>query len=409
MRPVPGQPATYPVGHPHAGKRNPYYEKQLLPSGQGGYSKHSTASRVTYDPASDTHPFAQDAMKTLVYTWVDNFVVKTAITPEATVVHLQITTDTTYIENGSSILVDDEVMYVLSIPNNTGQPSDGAGGRYVTVTRAYASTAAVYHPTTSFARRSNNSIWPQWHPPIGTANGFAYLITHDCYITSDYMPAPFQAFKAFQLGSTTGGNWLEQQIRFSMNENYQPPSYDPAVHVGVATWRGYGNITTESNWVTACSGKVGDYGRYTYDQGIMSGKKDPLSGQLNAVPPLVGENGGFLLYPNRWFRTWWFYKQNLNDWDDMTIFMADEVQEPRQELYPMKMSIDGAATGSISKFWVELLTSKTEFTRPWVGLYDSPADLPPLAMYHKNLGVHRMPLSSTVEDIEEFLVKPEAS
>jgi hypothetical protein len=104
-----------------------------------------------------------------------------------------------------------------------------------------------------------------------------------------------------------------------------------------------------------------------------------------------------------------FYKQNVNDWEDMTIWMADEVVEPRQELYTMKLSIDGLTNGSISHWWTQFNTSKTDFERPWVGIVDSPADLQPLAAYTRNMVVHRMPISTTVEDIladPDLLTKP---
>jgi hypothetical protein len=44
-----------------------------------------------------------------------------------------------------------------------------------------------------------------------------------------------------------------------------------------------------------------------------------------------------------------------------------------------------------------------------VGIVDSPADLQPLAAYTRNMVVHRMPISTTVEDIladPDLLTKP---
>ncbi len=424
MRPVAGQDQYYPDGHAHAGKRNPYYANQLT-SYSAGTSPHSASNTggyvnttsgfntYLYNPGADTHAEAQDALRTHLNTWVTGFTLKTAMLDSDTSMTLTTVPSSTLRNNGISWLIDNEVV----ITNGTsGQVLDGTGGITMPILRAQNLTSAVAHSAGVAIKRCNNVFWPQFRPPVGTSDGNTYLFSWDFYVPLEHMRPlgpPMDYYKAFQFGSTGAGstpNWLELQTRWLVGSAYQPPTYNRDTHIGVATWRYYGALTSQADWSIACApyASTSDDSKKIYRQGYLL-NRDPIYPTPNATSQTVdlqARNGGFLMWPGRWNRVYVYFRQNANDWDDMWMWMCDEVQEPFTMHQDLKLSIGKG--GSIANWWIEHQTSQANFTRPWSGIVASPGALPILPMYQRNFFALKNPGTDVTNDILPLLEKPVA-
>jgi hypothetical protein len=398
MRPLAGRPKLYPSGHAHAGKPDPYFADQLLKVNQGGYVGNS-GNVFSYDPDGDSHPQAQDMCRTSIPAWWSGHALRSAMTDASTSLHI---TRTDPLELNTGVLVGDEVMHVSS----TTQPLDGTGGITIPVTRGTNGTTAVAHSIGDMAKPCRNHLPSGYYfkPPVGTSDGNTYFFTWDFVFTDEYLADPFDYYKAYQFGSTTGSNWLEVQTKLMPGAAYQPPGYNGSVHAGVINLRCYpGSLTSNPDW-SATNGLAGDSdsARRIYSNGvIVSAGSDSVYPMTNATGPTT-RDGGFLFKAGKRVRMFYYFQQNANDWDHMWVWAADDEQGVVPLIEDLHMSIGNP--GSIKDWWVELNTSQQEFTRPWAA-YGSPANLPPLVMYHANFVALKNP-GATVDDIASLLVAP---
>jgi hypothetical protein len=150
-----------------------------------------------YNPAGDTDPERQDAMKMRLVTWTTTVSVLGANINDGSSCDagspagpcyqiVTLTPSTSQMRDGSAIKIDNEIMQLLS-PTH-GQSALISGGTQIWVIRAaYGTTAAAHTAGTSIGRYVNK-IQQQTNFPIltSTTSSDTYLIMTDVYYTDDF-------------------------------------------------------------------------------------------------------------------------------------------------------------------------------------------------------------------------------
>jgi hypothetical protein len=299
LRPRPGYPVT-----------SPYYEKQLLRPADGGYAACSKCDLwITYAPAEDRDPEAQDAAKVVIpaFFWPpERPVLTAAASPGDTV--LSVSPVPTSFDPGRSLRVDSEIMNIVSRSTSS-----------VTVTRGAFGTAAAPHASGAPVHRNTNTVPNAVRVPMGTTDGHTYLFIWDAYWTRSYMKSGLTNHKTFNLISD--GIWLEPGSKYDSNL----PDFDPTVHVAELNVRGYGEL----------------------GPGVTG--KQPITPRVN-----------FLLKPGVWNRYWIQIEQRAGDYDYMDMWIADETRDAVQTYTRIPLVVQN---GAIEEFVLEWNTSKDEFVR----------------------------------------------
>jgi hypothetical protein len=294
------------------------------------------------------------------------------------------------------MLIDGEIM-VATEPgpglwavggNPQTQSPDYASG-LVYVTRAQKGTAAVAHTVSAAAKVSLNSIdvGNQIRVPLNTTNGATYLLTWDGYWTDSFSTDAgyLTNHKMFQFSapkySGTGSDnrtFLELNIRydFAAGTPLEPSGYGPSDVAAVAA-RSYSSFPSgPADW--NLSNKI------SMGPGVTNG---------NPIAPAVGT---FIVKPNRWTRFWLLLDQRANDYDYVSLWAADEEQNPVQIYSRIPMSIPPSTVAEtlegIHKFWWEIDTSTGEMRRDTAHDY---------VFYSRNFVALKNP-----GDVTPLLVKP---
>lgn len=351
-------------------------EAQLASPHNGGFANsNSDPLAVTYNPAEDTNPNAQDAAKVVIPAFQQAPVAKLVSPVSANALTLplsdlagDVTRVTTSMNaKGRQVRIGNEVI----ILNTDVTPLNRETG-FVTVSQrgAYGTTAAP-HSADSLVAIGTNSLSNQVRLPFQSHDGATWFLTWDTYFTDSYLNNGIGNFKAFQLSSggsfASGGTlWLEPNVHFN---GAGVPGFDPSIHVGA-------------------TGQMRRYG--AVDQ------EPPLEG-VSPIPH--SGNNFFKVHPNRWTR--WFVRieQRANALDVMDHWVADEVTEPvmiyNQVPVNVRMSTD-TGTHTIHKFWIEFNTSTAQLAP------GRTTDFRDLVAYVRNVAILRNPPA----DVSELLLRP---
>jgi hypothetical protein len=357
----------------------PYDEKQLLSRNAGGlHASGSCPGSFIYDPALDAARAPIPAFQEPGICEGHPLTAPVAASTSGAPDKLLLTSSTsTYGPPGQrQVQVDDEIMEIRVCTTDEG--GDGLRGYIaatgaVCVTRGQYGTTAAAHAVGVKPKTSTNQINNYLRLPLTTTDGNTYLVTWEARWSDSYLGIGKwdSGQKTFQFTSFGESKLLEPKLRFDA----QIPGFDPATHVGTVLARPYNSINTgQATWPETNGNTMG---------------AGPTSTDFL---PQVGE---FIIHPNRWTR--WFVKieQRANDWDLVSMWVADEATNPVQILDRVPMSVGkslDAARQTLSSFWFEQANSNTAYKRG--GVFD-------ITAHFRNWVVLKNP-----GDVTPLLVKP---
>jgi hypothetical protein len=330
---------------------------------------------VSYAPATDTDPHAQDAAKAVIpaFTVGATGSERRVVTPmDATVLEVQLDSNSNSFSHGQKMLIESEVVIVSRLPGERFSDNDH---RVRLSQRGAHGTTATAHPAGVLVGSSTNSlsISSQIRVPLGTEDGRRYLFTWDAYYTDSYVRKPtdtagwLKNHKAFQFTARSSGGtiWQEPATRFTPTTPVSP-AWDWTQHVAEADWRAYQDLGGAETWNPDTPNAMGPEVTNPY----------PLRPRVNH----------FIIHPNRWHRWWVAIDQRPNAYDTLTVWMADEVTGPTLLYDGLRINVwRSGTTPSIVQWWVELNTSDNElfrldqrdlvmYVRNFVALRDHPQD-----------------------------------
>lgn len=355
--------------------------KQLDYPLKGGYA-HSNSGPlyVTYSPATDTDPNKQDAAKVRIpaFQW-NPAVLGAAIDASTNDVPIN---SSAFNRSGRQFKIGNEIMTAQMRPAySCGAqecfPLDKATG-LLRVQRGTYGTTATSHPSGSSILLAGNALINQLRLPMTTSDGDTYLFTWDSYHTSSYIGTDLTNHKAFQLAVDKSRIFLEVQTRFDGGgfdgRNVGADCFSRTTHVAGLEARSYSSLPAgPADWSQSSGTQVGP--------------------GVTGLEPIQPKPGEFCMSPNRWTRWWLRIEQRANDYDYVTMWVADEVQSPVKIYDRIPMSIKPGF--GIDQFWLEFDTS-TDILRP-----GRTTDFRDLVAYVKNLVVLRNP-----GDVTPLLLRP---
>ena len=318
----------------------------------GGYAHSNSAPlRVTYAPGADTDAERQDAAKILIPAFTTYGTIVTSMSSTSTLITLS--QDSSAWSQDRALRVGAEIMVIQRTRDNCGIGTPPAkvvnadGSVTLQVCRGQFGTTAVSHAAGTPFEKNVNGLENQVRFPLGTEDGHTYMFTWDVYFTKSFVNSGLDNHKAFQFTTRSSGNqWFEPNTRYSGSGYGSCPGFDPNVHVASLVGRVYNGRATDTNWALT----NGD-------------NYHPMITTHTPVTPWVGTK---CLFPSRWTRWWVMVKQRANDWDEVSMWVADEVEGPVLLYDKILLSVSPNSTttpNQIINWWVEFNTSSVEFTR----------------------------------------------
>ena len=243
---------------------------------------------------------------------------------------------------GRQISIDDEVMKIVSL-----------NGVVLTVVRGEFGTIPQLHSVGSPVGLSYNSLANQVWLPLGTTDGNSYLFTWDAWYGKELSrpSSGLTNWKTFQIDAPRalgdrGTIWFEVRTRFDL----APSTTD----IAVVDARGYS---------------------YPFGPNVTDGQ--PLS-------PSVGT---FIIKPETWVRYWVEMEQQALDWDLMSLWVADENNDPVKIIDRLQFeAYDGA-----NRFRIEYNTSQDRHS----------VNRGPLTSYVRNFAILK-----NEESVDSLLMRP---
>jgi hypothetical protein len=251
--------------------------------------------------------------------------------------------------------IDNEVVTVMRWYTFGEQFPDDSS---VLVARGQFGTAAAPHATGATALISQNNLLSYLNVPLGTEDGRRYLFTWDVRYDSSYLGTDIHpsavGHKEFQFTSgNRSGVWLETRIRPDGIDGMGKVGLDRSQFVALIDSRYYGN-----EWGSA----------------------------VRMPDPLQPQSARFYVRANKWTRFWWLVDQRANDYDLVTLWVADEDTNPVKIFNALPINTQGT-TPSIRSWWLEQNTSYdlyrgatrdlVSYVRNFIALRD-PGDVSPL-------------------------------
>ena len=325
--------------------------KQLDYPKNGGYAQSNTELlRVTYAPSSDTNAERQDAAKIVIPAFAALGVLAAPMSATTTLITLS--KDDPAWAQDRAVKVDNEIMVVQRTRDNCGIGTPPAkvinadGSVTLQVCRGQFGTVATSHSSGSTTFKNVNSLQNQLRFPLGTQDARTYLFTWDVYFTQSFLRTGLTNHKAFQFTTKSAGTqWFEPNTRYSGAGYGSCPGFDPAKHVSSLVGRVYGGQATETNWA------------------LTNG--DNYHPMITTHTPVTPWAGTKCLFPSRWTRWWVMVKQRAYDWDEVSMWVADEVEGPVliYDKILLSVSPNGETPNQIINWWVEFNTSEDKFVR----------------------------------------------
>lgn len=227
---------------------------------------------------------------------------------------------------------------------------------HVRVTRGQFGTTAAAHTSSTAVYRNVNSLQNQVYvgnpggnsPLWVTEDGYTYLFTYDFYHTQSWMrPLNDAGYKSWQFSNpNTAALFMEPRVAHTGgNGALRCANFDRAIHVGGFEIRMYESVGGTDPWTPAQHNFLGP----------------GVTGQQ----PLTPAANTFCLFPSVWTRLWFKLEQRVNDWDYLTVWIADENRNPVKmyDAIPISIRISGA-NNTLSLFFIEYNTSAPSLTRP---------------------------------------------
>jgi hypothetical protein len=210
------------------------------------------------------------------------------------------------------------------------------------VSRGAGGTTPALHRAGSAITLSTNTVPNALRLPLGTSDGHTYLFTWDAYWSDSYLKSGLTNHKAFNFISD--GIWLEPDAAYNGGTGpARVAGFNKARDVAAFQIRSYNLLGGKSNYSENQSGARGYLGPSASDN-------EPLSPQM----------ASFTIEPNRWVRFWVLVNQRANDYDRVSVWIADENSEPVQTHNQVPVSV---RNGTIEEFYVEFNTSTEQFVR----------------------------------------------
>jgi hypothetical protein len=330
-------------------------QTNALIDGGGVLSKGCPGLSVFYDFDGDTHPQKQDAAKLLIETYTDPSMCDPGYLLTNTIDADDITLFTSPVNSGTfgppgqrSIRIDNEAMMIRSCTAAEGGTAQGHGfiaaTGMVCVTRGAYGTTPAAHTAGAQIKKSNNAMNPYLHISLGKVvgascvtcptDGHTYLISWDEFYTDSYLIVKTYnaASKTYQLqngGGTSNGKLWETRLRFDgaqSNASLPAVGWNPATDVAAIDVRPYnstyGGIDT---WSLTNGNTMGN-------NGIIGCGGSCLNNQV----------GQFIVKPNTWVRFWIKIVQQANDFDLISLYVADENNDAVTIFSNIKMSVSAS-------------------------------------------------------------------
>lgn len=367
LRPRVGAPIT-----------SPYYEKQLLRPGLGGYrasNDPATPSYMIYDPTHDTDSHKQDAMKLFIpgfsrYNGLGGdyekggFILQAPLgVADTTIPCPQITGSFSPWVQKAFLSESGEIIKITAIDTVN---------KIFTVTRANFGSIASTYPAGAIFGTNYNTIPVNIRLPIGTQDGHSYLFIYYFYLTDSFLNTGLTNHKAQNLISN--GIWFEPDFSYQGGTGAAKiAGFDKNTYIAAFQVRSYNIIT----------GGAGPYPSGTDPKGYCGPgvtDNEPLSPQINT----------FAILPNVWNKVFIHLQQRAGDYDLVSTWIADETRGPILIHNQLPLSIR-ESVDSVSELVMEFNTSTQACTR----------GNRMLVGYMKNVAVMK-----DLSDITPFLVKP---
>ena len=247
-------------------------------------------------------------------------------------------TDTTLtLADGAQMPGDSQRTYKIGDEILLQPVSTSSSDRVRPVLRAQRGTVAAAHPAGALVMAASNSLPNGLKIPIDMEDGHTYLITWDALWTDGwrYPNSGLSGNKSFQI-TADGKKWLEVKTQF---DGAGRAGFDPTRHVASVEARLYNTILTppQPDWSLTNGNAAGP--------------------NVSADNLLAPKTGTFFIKPNVWTRFWWVIEQRVNDYDLISLWVADEQTDPvllfnrlQASARPPEFSMDG--------FWVEFNDSQ---------------------------------------------------
>jgi len=212
--------------------------------------------------------------------------------------------------------------------------------------------------------------------PIGTEDGTATLVTWDAWFGSEfrYEKTGIANYKTFQFASPAKRIWFEVRTKFKDAENERGSG--KAARTGKANRRaaaageetGAAARGKESGRKRAQKGnaeppaaapapstpiKSAHVDLGVVDARAYGAKGTALGPNVQSGGSLTPKAGNFTVRSEVWTRYWVLIEQRANDWDLVSLWVADEDHDPVQIIDRRQLSVNG----SVDAFWLEYNTS----------------------------------------------------
>jgi len=198
--------------------------------------------------------------------------------------------------------------------------------------------------------------------PIGTKDGTTTLVTWDAWFGAEFQfsKTNIANYKTFQFASPKDRIWWEIRTRFKQDEGAHGKRKEKGAAAAPKGEQASGGgkprkhaAPSEEKKAPADpthddSGAIG-----VVDARGYGGQDHPFGPNVTNAAPLSPEVGSFTIRPTTWTRYWAFIEQRANDWDLVSLWVADENHDPVQILDRLQLSVKG----SVDQFWLEFNTS----------------------------------------------------
>lgn len=254
--------------------------------------------------------------------------------------------------------------------------------------------------------------------PIGTSDGTTTLVTWDAWFGREFRfeNTSIGNYKTFQFASPKDRIWFEVRTRFKQDEERQTkraqnirrraalragerhaqtqpaesvPSPSKAERPKRRAARKQAEAAAEEPAAAPDLTRPADSGDIIgmVDARGYGGQDKPFGPNVTNSAPLSPQIGTFAVQPETWTRYWALIEQRANDWDLVSLWVADEHHDPVQILDRLQLSVKG----SVDQFWLEYNTSSK----------GKGAALPERVGYARNVVMLR-----NVKDVASLLVRP---
>jgi len=371
------------------------YNKDQLKKNAAGVAGYAGGQNIdtyymTYDPAGDTDPHAQDAAKSRIPPFSEDNALFTTATLTSNINDSQVIFDVTTASNCSAFAgsgvprrswkIDNEIMLVGSSNGTTICVDNGptltvqftSRGMYGTTAASHTAGTRAFYSLNNHPRNVTYALGAGVAETLsGTVDDTDYLFVIDSYHTDSYAFNGLGNNKFWNLRARNA-IWFEPGTQFG-GSGGEAAAYCnlPAQTATIV----YGPSSRSYNSVQA--GNVTDW---NLTNGVTMGP-----GYTNANP-IVPQDAFTCVNYNEWAR--WFIRVKQRSaaqggWDKIDIWVSTEDQAAVRLHEDFWASLGPGETDAITSFHAQLGTSSDGFVRGTVG--GNPEGLRDLVMYWRNL------------------------